>query len=87
MALGATGDAYLESGNQEKAIKLYKKAADVKNEMSAPYFLMKLGMLYEETGKIDDAVKAYQTIKDEYQTSAEARQVDKYLTRAQLSQK
>ena len=84
MAIGATGDAYLESGNQEKAIKLYKKAADVKNEMSAPYFLMKLGMLYEESGKAQDAVSVYQTIKEQYKTSAEAREVDKYITRAQL---
>jgi tetratricopeptide (TPR) repeat protein len=85
MAVGATGDAYLESGNKDKAISLYKKASNIKNEMTAPYFLMKLGMLYEENGKNSDAVKTYQTIKDEYQNSAEARQVDKYLTRAQLN--
>lgn len=87
MALGATGDAYLESGNQAKAIKLYKEASDIKNEMTAPYFLMKLGLLYEETGNGADAIKAYQSIKDDYKTSAEARQIDKYLTRAQLGQK
>lgn len=84
MALGATGDAYLESGNQEKAIKLYQKASGVKNDMTAPYYLMKLGLLYEQAGKHGEAVKTYQTIKDEYKSSAEARQVDKYLTRAQL---
>ncbi len=86
IAVGATGDAYLESGNKDKAISLYKKASNVKNDLTAPYYLMKLGMLYEETGKNSEAVKAYQTIKDEYQTSAEARQVDKYLTRALMTQ-
>ena len=86
MAVGATGDAYLELGNNDKALSHYKKAASVKNEMTAPYFLMKLGMLQEQMGNNADAVKTYQIIKDEYMASTEVCQVDKYLTRAQLNQ-
>lgn len=87
MATGATGDAYLQMGNKEKAIAQYKKAAQIKNTTSAPYFLMKLGLVYEELGQYAQATEAYQKIKDEYAASAEARQIDKYLTRAQLQVK
>ena len=83
-ANGAIGDANLELGNKDEAAKYYKKAAEVDNEVIAPTYLMKLGLLYEEMGNKEEAVKAYSKIKSDYKKSAEARQVDKYITRASL---
>jgi len=83
-ANGAIGDANLELGNKEEAVSYYKKAIEVDNEIIAPAYLMKLGLLYEDMGNKEEAVKAYSKIKDNYKNSAEARQIDKYITRASL---
>ncbi len=81
---GAIGDANLELGNKDKAISYYRKAADVDNEITAPTYLMKLGLLYEDMGDKAKAVEAYSEIKRKYKSSPEARSIDKYITRASL---
>ncbi|MCG8581073.1 MAG: tetratricopeptide repeat protein [Bacteroidales bacterium] len=86
-AAGALGDAYAELGQNDDAISQYEKAASFDNTLTAPTYLMKLGVMYEAKGDYKAAVEAYKTIKDQYATSAEARQVDKYLTRAELQSK
>ncbi len=78
---GATGDAYLETGNNKEAIKWYKKASDLDNQLTAPLYLFKLGLLYEQTGEKENALIAYNKIKNDYSNSFEARQIDKYITR------
>jgi tetratricopeptide (TPR) repeat protein len=84
IANGAMGDAHLELDNQEEALRFYNKAIDSKNELAAPFYLLKKGILLEEMGNKVDALNAYQTIKDAYENSAEARQIDKYITRVSL---
>lgn len=84
IANGAIGDANLELGNKEEALRFYNKAIDSKNELTSPFYLLKKGILLEEMGNKADAFNAYQTIKDEYKNSAEARQIDKYITRVSL---
>jgi tetratricopeptide (TPR) repeat protein len=81
---GAMGDAYWELGETDEAEDCYKKAIQVKNEITAPTYLMKLGMLYEAADKYAQAAEMYKVIKDEYKNSNEARQIDKYITRAEL---
>jgi len=81
---GAIGDANLELGNKEEAISYYKKAAEFDNEITAPTYLMKLGLLYEEMGDKAKAVETYSKIKKDYKSSPEARSIDKYITRASL---
>ena len=83
-AKGALGDAYLEKGDVDAAISNYKSASGVDNSLIAPTYLLKLGMVYEDEKKYDDALVAYQQIKDDFKTSAEARTIDKYITRAQI---
>ncbi len=83
-ANGALGDANLELGNKEKAVKYYKEASEVDNEVTAPTYLIKLGLLYEDMGNKEEAVKAYSKIKHNYKKSSEARQIDKYITRASI---
>ena len=47
---------------------------------------MKLGLLYEQLNDKENAVKAYQKIKDAHPKSTEARQIEKYITRAGIGE-
>ncbi|MFO8000461.1 MAG: tetratricopeptide repeat protein [Marinilabilia sp.] len=84
-AKGAAGDAYLEAGDAAEAIKWYEKATKVDNELITPLYLFKLGLLYEEDGRKEQALEAYNRIKDNYEDSFEARNIDKYITRVKIS--
>ncbi len=79
------GDAYTEKGEYENAAEYYKKAADKDNKVFSPIYLMKLGRIYEQLGKWQDAVDTYQKIKDDYRESTEARGIEKFITRAKLN--
>ncbi|MCD6064647.1 MAG: hypothetical protein K0R82_2558, partial [Flavipsychrobacter sp.] len=46
-----------------------------------PFYLSRAAAAYEMDKKPEEAIKAYIRIRDEYPTSAEARNVDKYLAR------
>jgi tetratricopeptide (TPR) repeat protein len=85
LAIGATGDAYVELGNLEKGVNLYIEAADyAKNSFNTPLFLMKAGELYELTGKYSEALKLYERIESEYPESTEGSTIDKYIARVKL---
>lgn len=80
--IGATGDAYAESGNKEKAVKLYLEAAELdQNKFTTPIYYLKAGNLYESMGNKEKALEMYQLIKDKYSESEEGRTVDKYIAR------
>ena len=88
IAIGATGDAYVELGDVEKGISKYLEAADFAgNSFNTPLFLMKAAELYEMNGKYTDALKLYQQIKDEYPGSTEGSSIEKYIARAILLSK
>ncbi|HNW98033.1 MAG TPA: tetratricopeptide repeat protein [Bacteroidales bacterium] len=83
MATGAIGDAYMELGDNDKALKQYMEAADMNNnQFSTPFFLMKAGWTYEVMGNYDEALKLYERIRTDYYKSVEWREIDKYITRA-----
>jgi tetratricopeptide (TPR) repeat protein len=83
MALGATGDAYMELNNTDKAIDYYLKAANKrKNDLTTPMFLFKAGMAYELEAKSDLALKTYTRIKTDFARTNEGRDIDKYIARA-----
>lgn len=85
MAIGATGDAYVELGNIDKGITKYIEAADyAKNSFNSPLFLMKAGELYESTGKYSEALKQYERIQTEYPESTEGSSIEKYIARVKL---
>ena len=85
LAIGATGDAYVELGNLEKGVAEYIKAANYSpNSFNTPIFLMKAGEIYELLGKYNDALKVYERIENEYPTSTEGASIEKYITRAKL---
>lgn len=88
IAIGATGDAYVELGNTEKGITKYLEAADfADNQFNTPLYLMKAAELYEMSGKYAEALELYQRIKDKYPSSTEGVTIDKYIARALLLSK
>ncbi len=78
--LGLQADIYVEKGDLQKAITLYTKAVEISdNSLTAPYYLKKLGGVYEAEGNKEGALKAYRTIMDNYPQSLEARDIEKYI--------
>ena len=85
LAIGATGDAYVELGDIDKGIAKYIEAADyANNSFNTPLFLMKAGELYELNSKYADALKLYERIESEYPESTEGSTIDKYIARVKL---
>lgn len=77
------GDAYVELGEYGKAVKAFEAAAESGNEMIAPMSLKKAGIVYLHEGKNAKALKAFKAIKENYPTSAEAQDIDKYIAVAE----
>ena len=85
LAIGATGDAYVELGDLEKGVSKYMEAADfAENSFNTPLFLMKAGEIYELTGKFSDALKLYERIESKYPESTEGATIEKYIARVKL---
>lgn len=86
LAIANIGDAYMQLGDYAKAAEQYKKAAASKaNDFSTPIFLMKNGMALEKAGDYKGALKSYEQIEKDFPTSAEARDIEKYIERAKLN--
>lgn len=81
--VGMIGDCYAELGETANAIKFFTKASDSGNEVLAPLYLKKAGVLFELDGDKDNAMKNFQKIKIEYPTSTESQDIDKYIARLQ----
>ena len=85
LAIGATGDAYVELGDLEKGVSKYIEAADfARNSFNTPLFLMKAGELYELKGKFPEALKLYERIENQYPESTEGTTVEKYIAKLKL---
>lgn len=81
-ALGSTGDAYVQMQKYDKAETYFKKAADkAQNDFLSPFYLKKLGLVYQAENKADDALDTFKKIKSDYPTSAEAQNIDAYIGR------
>ncbi len=84
MAKGAVGDAYLELGENKKAVNFYVEAANLNdNDFTSPLFLFKAGQVYEILGDYGAAVDIYTRIKEDYATSNEGRTIEKNIARAE----
>ncbi|MCD7962255.1 MAG: tetratricopeptide repeat protein [Rikenellaceae bacterium] len=83
---GLAGDAYVQLGNTAQGLKQYQKAIDQSdNDLTAPYYAKKAGVLSQSTGDYKKALEYYNTIKSKYPTSMEARDIEKYI--GQVEQK
>ncbi|MFD2144773.1 tetratricopeptide repeat protein [Mucilaginibacter antarcticus] len=81
-AFGNTGDAYVELKDYSNAATYFKKAVDkASNSFLSPFYLKKLGLVYEAQNDNKSALDAYKSIKNDYGTSTEAQSIDEYIAR------
>lgn len=79
---GSMGDAYLQLGEQDKALLHYTRAAEMSdNEFTTPIYLMKAANLLEMQGNHAKALEMYNRIKTKYAETNEGRNVEKYIAR------
>ena len=84
MATGAIGDAYSELKKPEQALEFYEKAAESnKNEVTTPRFLLKSGQTAMSLGKKEAALKYFTNIKDNFDATPEAQNIDALIGMAQ----
>ena len=83
---GAIGNCYVELGDiSNKAISLLQAAAkEADNNTLSPVFLQQAGELLVKEGKYDEAIEAYQTIKDKYFRSYQSMDIDRFIQAAEL---
>ncbi|MEZ4937378.1 MAG: tetratricopeptide repeat protein [Crocinitomicaceae bacterium] len=85
-AIGAQGDCYSEMNQLGEALTKYEEAYKRKpNPFSTPYFMMKAAAIHETNGDFSKALELYKTIKEEYEKSDFATNIDKYIARAENS--
>ena len=77
------GDAYVELGEYGKAANAFEAAAKSGNDIIAPMSLKKAGIVYLHEGQKAKAHKAFTAIKENYPSSAEAQDIDKYIAIAE----
>ncbi len=77
------GDAYVELGEYDHAIKAFEAAAKSGNDLFAPMSLKKAGLVYLEQGNKKAAKKAFEQIKSDFPASAEAQDIEKYIAIAE----
>ena len=81
-AFGETGDAYVELKEYDKAETYFKKAADkAKNDFSSPFYLKKLGLVYDAEKDYRSAIDTFKKIKTDYPNSTESQTIDEYISR------
>lgn len=84
MAVGNQGDALVELGRADEAVKQFEKAANMEtNEFTTPMFLMKAGILHRQAANWSAAAKTFNRIAKEFPTSTDANQARKYAGHAE----
>lgn len=80
-AKSCMGDAYVGLGDTESALAAYKAAIKVGSTPFTPAYLLKAAVAAEDLGLKDEALGYYNDIKVKYPASAEAADVEKYISR------
>jgi tetratricopeptide (TPR) repeat protein len=81
---GAIGDAYSQKKDAKKALEYYVKAAEASaNELTAPRYLLKAGQTAFTLGNKADALKYFTQIKEKYESTPEASNIDALIGMAQ----
>ena len=85
IATGAIGDAYVELGQKEMGLEYYLRAAGMSdNKFTAPMYLMKAGLVYENLGNYRQALETYERVRKDYPEYSRSNNVEKYITRSRL---
>jgi tetratricopeptide (TPR) repeat protein len=86
--IGLIGDCYVSIGETKEGVGYFEKAAArANNEIISPIYLKKAGFAYESLNRYKEAIKVYTDIKEKYNRSIEAMDIDKYITRAEILSK
>ena len=80
-ALACQGDAYVGMGDYTAAVRSYKAAANLADNMFAAAYLLKAGSAYEALGQNAEALDCYKTIEKDYPQSLEAYEIAKNIAR------
>jgi len=73
LAKGGIGDAFVQLGQDDKALSYYESAASMSvNDFTTPRFLLKAGNTALKLGKTNKAIKHFTEITDNYPAAAEA---------------
>lgn len=84
MAIGLKGDAFSQKNQPKEALEYYEKAAAANtNDFTTPMYLLKAGKTALALNQKETALKYFQDIKDNYESSPEASQVDGLIGLAQ----
>ena len=76
--LAAAGNCYAQLDQLDKAASSLLKAADKADSNTlSPIYLLQAGEILVKQGKVEEAIKAYTTIKDKYFQSYQAMDIDK----------
>lgn len=87
VSLGAIGDAFSDIDQPEDALEYYEKAANKKsNEFTTPLFLYKAGQTAMNLKKYDKAAQLFTQIKENYATSDQGVDIDKYINAAKYAE-
>ncbi|HZH73189.1 MAG TPA: tetratricopeptide repeat protein [Mariniphaga sp.] len=85
IAEGAKGDASLELGDTNTALKHYRKAYQMNdNELTSPVYMMKAAKVLESLDNLQDALALFQELKEKYPQTIEGQEADKYIARLQV---
>ncbi|MBQ7811462.1 MAG: tetratricopeptide repeat protein [Bacteroidales bacterium] len=80
-ATACIGDAYVGLEDYGKALGYFEKAAATADNIYAAGYLLKAGVTAEKLGQDAKALGFYKQIKDQYPSSMEGYDVDKYIGR------
>lgn len=84
MAKGGIGDAFVQLEQLEDAYDYYLQAAESKaNNFTRPMYLQKAGVIGLKIGKNKQSLEHFNTIKNDFPDSVEAKDVDVFIGKAQ----
>jgi tetratricopeptide (TPR) repeat protein len=82
---GAKGDAKLEMGDTQGALRNYRKAYTMnENELTSPLYMLKAAKVLESIESFEDALALYREIKAKYPETTEGQEADKYIARVEI---
>lgn len=86
VSIGNIGDAFVQLGQNEDALRFYEKAvSEDTNDFTTPLYLQKAGITALELGQQEKALQYFTRIKEDYPQSAQGSGVDAFIGMAKTS--
>ena len=85
LATGSIGDAFAELNQFDDAYDYYVKASNGSNRYTSPIYLYKAGLIAMKLEKFKKAEDYFSTIKFDYPSSSEAKNIDAFISKARAS--